>query len=149
MEHTKVWSSYSGEDVDCGLLGCDTVQSCRWLLMFRKDVSPRQSGLCCVISVMRRYDWLCCQWVYICNKRTPRKMRQSVPQKRILNTPILKTKMVGSFEKLVTAYRTTRHHSPEDNRWHMGQQNSERWFTCSLSFTSKTSRILPWVFRKA
>jgi hypothetical protein len=33
----EIWGSHSSEDVNCGLLGCDTVQSCRWLPTFRRN----------------------------------------------------------------------------------------------------------------
>jgi hypothetical protein len=38
-EPTQFWCSDGGEDVDVGLLGCDTARSCRWLIAFRRNLT--------------------------------------------------------------------------------------------------------------
>jgi hypothetical protein len=65
------------------------VYSCRWLPTFRKDVSSHSSELMCVLGIAG-YDYF--------------------------NS--LKMEAIRSSEELVTAYKTTWRHNPEDHSRH-------------------------------
>jgi hypothetical protein len=36
----EIWGFKVGENVNCAVLGCDTVQTCRWLPTFRRNLLP-------------------------------------------------------------------------------------------------------------